>query len=154
MKPALNGIAMNPIPQSIAKYIRQHHVVTLCTSGPDGASWSCNVFYVFEEPEARFFILSELKTTHARFMLDDARVSGTVTAHPRFIASIQGVQFLGLARMMQGDDDEFARKIYYKKFPIARILKAPVWEIQLNYIKMTNNKLGFAHKEEWRRQDP
>ncbi len=142
---------MNPIPSAIVKYIRQHHVVSLCASAPDGAPWACNVFYVFEEQEARLFILSELKTTHARFMLDDPRVSGTVTAHPRFIASIQGVQFLGASRMLGGDEDDFARKMYYKKFPIARLIKAPVWDIQLNYLKMTNNKLGFAHKEEWRR---
>ena len=140
------------LPTGILKYIKDHHVLHLCTVNGD-APWGCNVFYVFDEAEVRFFILSEMKTRHAQYMTRNPKIAGTVTAHPRFIASIQGVQFSGLSKRLEGVEAEPAYAMYYKRFAVARVLNAPIWELRLDYIKMTNNKIGFAFKDEWNRSE-
>ncbi|MBJ4294868.1 hypothetical protein JGE43_18630, partial [Salmonella enterica subsp. enterica serovar Typhimurium] len=37
------------------------------------------------------------------------------------------------------------------RFPVARVLPAPVWEIRLDEIKFTDNTLGFGKKLHWLR---
>nr|MDM9317472.1 hypothetical protein [Escherichia coli] len=37
------------------------------------------------------------------------------------------------------------------RFPVARMLSAPVWEIRLDEIKFTDNTLGFGKKMIWLR---
>lgn len=139
------------VSKGILKYIKEHHVLHLCTVSLDGSPWGCNVFYVFDAEQAKFFILSEMKTRHAQNMDAEPRVAGTITAHPRFIASIQGVQFSGVATRLEGDAAKPAYNLYYKRFAVARVLNAPIWEVKADYLKMTNNKIGFAFKEDWTR---
>ncbi|CDK61928.1 TPA: hypothetical protein QIQ90_005090 [Escherichia coli] len=43
------------------------------------------------------------------------------------------------------------RQRYVKRFPVARMLSAPVWEIRPDEIKFTDNTLGFGKKLHWRR---
>ncbi len=38
-----------------------------------------------------------------------------------------------------------------RRFPVARMLSAPVWEIRLDEIKFTDNTLGFGKKMIWLR---
>ena len=40
---------------------------------------------------------------------------------------------------------------YNRRFPVARMLSAPVWEIRLDEIKFTDNTLGFGKKMIWLR---
>ncbi|EGF0722467.1 hypothetical protein IBO59_003311 [Salmonella enterica] len=40
---------------------------------------------------------------------------------------------------------------YIRRFPVARVLPAPVWEIRLDEIKFTDNTLGFGKKLHWLR---
>jgi len=44
------------------------------------------------------------------------------------------------------------RKAYLKRFPFALALKLDLWILHIDYIKMTDNRLGFGKKLEWRRQ--
>jgi len=46
-----------------------------------------------------------------------------------------------------------ARKAYIKKFPFAIAAKLDLWVLQLEYVKMTDNRLGFGRKIVWRRGD-
>lgn len=43
------------------------------------------------------------------------------------------------------------RKRYVKRFPVARMLSAPVWEIRPDELKFTDNTLGFGKKLYWLR---
>ena len=40
---------------------------------------------------------------------------------------------------------------FVKRFPVARMLSAPVWEIRPDESKFTDNTLGFGKKLHWRR---
>lgn len=43
-----------------------------------------------------------------------------------------------------GQESDAARKAYLRRFPVAVVLPAPVWEIRLDEIKFTDNTLGFG----------
>ncbi len=80
-----------------------------------------------------------------------AKVAGTVNGQPKTVALIRGVQFKGEIRRLSGDEEARMRQRYVKRFPVARMLSAPVWEIRPDEIKFTDNTLGFGKKLHWRR---
>ena len=80
-----------------------------------------------------------------------AVVAGTVNGQPKTVALIRGVQFKGEIRRLEGEESDLARQAYNRRFPVARMLSAPVWEIRLDEIKFTDNTLGFGKKMIWLR---
>ncbi|RLS11995.1 hypothetical protein CKN53_21000, partial [Acinetobacter baumannii] len=43
---------------------------------------------------------------------------------------------------------------YCRRFPVAKVSSAPLWQLNLLEIKMTNNALGFGKKLHWSRVEP
>ena len=80
-----------------------------------------------------------------------APIAGTVNGQPKTVALIRGVQFKGEIRRLEGQESEAARNAYNRRFPVARMLPAPVWEIRLDEVKFTDNTLGFGKKMHWLR---
>ena len=66
---------------------------------------------------------------------------------------IKGVQYRGHIVRLSDEAEHVARSAYHKRFPIARKVSAPLWEIQLDEVKMTDNALGFGKKIAWVRQE-
>ncbi|SCC08895.1 pyridoxamine 5'-phosphate oxidase family protein [Gilliamella intestini] len=133
----------------IIKFIKKHHVLTLSVILPDNTPWACNAFYVFDEQLMCLYFLSELKTQHAKAMLVHPQVAGTISVNPKTIAQIQGIQFQAKATQLQNEQAKQAYGQYYQAFPFARVIKAPIWALQLQRVKMTSNLLGFAIKTYW-----
>ncbi|OCG01135.1 hypothetical protein A9G12_00850 [Gilliamella sp. wkB112] len=139
---------LNP---KISKFIQQQHVLSLNVVLPNQLPWACNAFYVFDQDLLNLYLLSELKTKHAEAMLNNPMVAGTICLTPKTVAQIKGIQFQAKASQLAGEAAEAAYQQYYQAFPFARIIKAPIWSLQLQQIKMTNNVIGFAHKIHWQR---
>ena len=51
---------------------------------------------------------------------------------------------------LKGESLEKANKQYLKAYSYARLMKIELWAMQLTFIKMTNNALGFGKKIVWR----
>jgi uncharacterized protein YhbP (UPF0306 family) len=66
---------------------------------------------------------------------------------PVFAASSSKVKFV----VFQVDEEAAMRARYVNRFPIARMLRAPVWEIRPDELKFTDNTLGFGTKLHWLR---
>ena len=135
----------------IIKFIQQQHVLSLSVILAEHQPWTCNAFYVFDEENCCLYLLSELKTKHAQAMLHNPNVAGTISVNPKSITKIQGIQFSAIAEQLIDNKASNAYKLYYSAFPFARVMKAPIWSLRLQEIKMTNNLLGFAHKSYWQR---
>lgn len=58
------------------------------------------------------------------------------------MALIRGVQFQGEIRP-RGDEEARMRQRYVKRFPVARMLSAPVWDSS-GRNQVTDNTLGFG----------
>ncbi|EDD0501232.1 hypothetical protein AH359_07700 [Salmonella enterica subsp. diarizonae] len=135
---------------AIDRWLTKQHVVTWCVHH-EGELWCANAFYLFDAQNVALYLLTEDKTRHAQMSGARAPVAGTVNGQPKTVARIRGVQFKGEIRRLEGQESDAARKAYLRRFPVARVLPAPVWEIRLDEIKFTDNTLGFGKKLHWLR---
>ncbi|EMD9037657.1 YhbP family protein [Salmonella enterica] len=135
---------------AIGRWLAKQHVVTWCVHH-EGELWCANAFYLFDAQNVALYLLTDDKTRHAQMSGACASVAGTVNGQPKTVARIRGVQFKGEIRRLEGQKSDAARKAYLRRFPVARVLPAPVWEIRLDEIKFTDNTLGFGKKLHWLR---
>lgn len=134
----------------ILKFLTKNHVLALCAAA-DGEMWSANCFYVTDAETLSLYFMTELKTLHGTLMAKSPQVVGTIAPQPKTIALIKGIQYRGEATILSGEEESHARRLYCKHFPVAIAMKAPVWALKLNSIKMTDNALGFGKKLLWDR---
>lgn len=137
---------------AIVRYLNQQHVLSLCCSDAE-ALWCANCFYVFDEARMAFWVMTEAETRHGALMAQRSQVAGTVNGQPKTVMLIKGVQYRGQAHRLHGERESQARAAYCQRFPVARAVSAPLWEIILDEVKMTDNALGFGKKLQWLRQD-
>ncbi|MGF6189082.1 YhbP family protein [Serratia sp. 2723] len=134
----------------IIRFLSKQHVLTLC-AGDGTAMWCANCFYVFDAERMALWLMTEPHTRHGELMQRHNRVVGTIAPQPKTIALIKGIQYAGEITLLAGDEAELARARYCKRFPVARVMKAPIWQIALQEVKMTDNTLGFGKKLHWAR---
>ena len=138
----------------IAAYLDAHNTMTLATTGPDGRPHACAVFYA-AAPDLSLVFLSEPKTLHGQHIGEEAPVAATVEANNQDWTAIQGLQVHGIARLCR--DDAEARSLYTARFPFvgrAQTLAGPLsrarfYRLTPHWMRLTDNTLGFGHKEEW-----
>ena len=134
----------------IIEFIRKHHVLTLATS-QENIPWCANCFYVYLEDENMLIFTSDDDTRHIREIINNPIVAGSIVLETEAIGKIQGIQFEGKMFKSEANTIGKYRILYMKRFPYAVILNSPIWILELNYIKFTNNKLGFGKKLIWKK---
>jgi hypothetical protein len=143
----------NPIDKRIIEFIKKHHVFTLATSG-NNKPYTCSCFYVYIENENHFVFTSDRKTRHIGDAVNNKHVAGAVALETSMIGKIQGIQFTGLITELKGEMLTIATTAYLKKFPIAHLKDLLLWSVQPDFIKMTDNRLGFGKKLIWEKGNP
>lgn len=136
----------------IVSYLSSQASLSLCCID-DGVPYCCTCFYVLDVQRMALYFSSSLNTHHASVMLKIPQVAGTVADQTRSVTHLQGVQYQGRVRLLADDEEKRARHLFCTSYPIAKLKKAPMWEIMLTTLKMTNNKLGFGKKLLWSRHD-
>ncbi|AHG20893.1 hypothetical protein Z042_15765 [Chania multitudinisentens RB-25] len=139
--------------QHIIRFVNKQHVLTLC-AGNGMEMWCANCFYVFDAERMALWLMTEPDTRHGSLMQQNSRVVGTIAPQPKTIALIKGVQYRGEITLLYGEEDRLARARYCKRFPVAQAMKAPIWQLTLQEMKMTDNALGFGKKLYWVRPEP
>ena len=61
------------------------------------------------------------------------------------------IQFQGIISEPKGEFLDKVKNAYLKRFPIAMLMETHLWVVDLTYIKMTDNRLGFGKKLIWKR---
>lgn len=150
----------------IAKFIKEHHVLTLATS-KNNIPWTAHCFYAFLEEENALVFTTDDDTQHGKEMDENPSVSGGIVLETKVVGKIRGIQLTGRVTKpkqesqkrvsslrRQGTDGVSlkARKAYLKKFPYAALMKTSLWILELNEVKYTDNRLGFGTKLHWKRQ--
>ncbi|WP_321781799.1 pyridoxamine 5'-phosphate oxidase family protein [Paraburkholderia sp. J94] len=142
---------MNALPPAIADVLNAHHVLSLAVCSHD-VPWAANAFFAFDEASASLAVLGHLDTQHARMLLANCHVAGTVAGQPAAVDEIVGVQFYGLARVVEDEAERRAGlALYHARFPFAQGMAAPLWRIHLLRLKLTDNRTAFGSKTTWER---
>jgi len=134
----------------IQKFIGKNKVLTMCTS-EDNVPYCASCFYAYDEEAQLLIFSSENYTRHIEQAIKNTSVSGTINTKNKTIAKIQGIQFTGEFISPSEEQQKAFYSVYYKRFPFAKAIPAPIWAIQLTWIKMTDNSLGFGKKLVWER---
>lgn len=137
---------MNSDLDKIESFLSQHHVMSLSTCRDNEIS-SCNLFYAYDKELNSFVVASSKDTMHIQHILKNSSVAGTVVLETKTVTKIQGVQFRGEFVSLE---DVSLKKLYFKNFPYAIAMNPTLWQIKVNYFKMTDNKLGFGKKIIWK----
>jgi uncharacterized protein YhbP (UPF0306 family) len=130
--------------QRMVDFIREHHIFTLAVTK--------NVY----EPETNLFIFTSDEDT--RHIMDaeesgNYHLAGAIALETKTVSKIRGIQFTGMIRKLGGEERKPAKKLYVKAFPIARLAKLTLWSLAPDFIKMTDNRLGFGKKLIWRNSE-
>jgi uncharacterized protein YhbP (UPF0306 family) len=139
---------MNHPEKRIVDFINKHHVFTLATCVEDNP-WCANCFYVYLEDENCFVFTSDDATKHVQDVIINSKVAGSVVLETSIVGKIQGIQFRGIMEIPQNEMASKVKNAYLKKFPFAVLMKTSLWVLKPNYIKMTDNRLGFGKKLIW-----
>jgi uncharacterized protein YhbP (UPF0306 family) len=140
-----------------SRYLQQHHVVSLATSGSDGP-WAAAVFYVSDG--LTLYFLSSPTSRHCQNIAQDPHVAGTIQEDYADWAEIKGVQLEGMAINISGEDEARARRLYGEKYPlVGMISQAPSaivealarvrwYQLVPQRVYFIDNSVGFGHRDE------
>ncbi len=144
--------------ERLVAFLRQHRVLTLAVVEPQGTPYAAALFYALDHPPLRLYVLTGAHTRHGRALRHSARVAGTVQRDRQEWRSIQGVQFTGTCRPLEGEERDRAWRVYTARFTFLRrpppalaraLLRVELWSIEPDWVRLIDNRLGFGHKEEW-----
>ena len=141
---------LNAVDPHIVKFIRKHHILTLANS-MDKMPYCATCFYAYNPTENLFIITSDKETRHGKEAMQQTAVAGAIALETRIIGKIQGIQLTGELEELSGESLKTYRKEYLKRFPYAApfLKDTPFWIIRPNFLKLTDNNLGFGKKLIW-----
>ena len=134
--------------EKIEVFLSKHHLLSLATSAAN-VPQSASLFYAYDAEKVAFVVASDTKTEHIQNVLRNDTVSGTVALETDEVGKIEGIQFR--AKMQAITHKEGA--LYFKRFPFAKVMNPQLWSIELEDIKLTDNRLGFGKKLYWQREN-
>jgi len=142
------------IDKRITKFISKHHVMTIATSCND-EPWCASCFYAFVEEEDLLVFTSDPETRHGSEFRLNNKVSGVIVLETFVVGKIRGLQFSGIVEDIEGVEGQTAqkaRKAWFRRFPPSALMNTHLWIVRLNYVKFTDNRLGFGKKLIWNKE--
>lgn len=136
-----SGEAIN---ERFVRFLRRHHVLTLATVA-EGLPYCSNAFYCYDKERNLLVFTSDPATRHAQEMERNPRVAASVVLETKIVGRVQGLQLCGTATRA----DERAKRMYLKRFPYAALAELTLWAIEPDFMKLTDNTLGFGKKLIW-----
>ena len=77
-------------------------------------------------------------------LLKNPNFSATIALETKEVGKIQGLQLRGIVKKASSRE----KTLYFKTYPYAIALKPTLWSLHVEYLKFTDNRLGFGHKLE------
>ncbi|MEI7597587.1 MAG: pyridoxamine 5'-phosphate oxidase family protein [Bacteroidota bacterium] len=144
------------IDSKIVEFIEEHHVLTLATCN-NNKPYCATMFYfsdisvISDNESIEFVFTSDDHTRHVNEALVNKDVAGSIALETSIVGKIQGVQFTGIISKLEDAELSKAKKKYVKRFPIALLATLHLWKINVDFIKLTDNRLGFGKKLIWQK---
>ena len=144
---------MSTINNSIIRFLQQQTCATICCKNGGGSPYCFSCYYVFNKENSLFYFKSSMDAYHSALIANNPIVAGTILPDKLNKLITRGIQLQGevLQQFHPMAKDAYMR--YHKKHPMALAIKGEVFTILIDYIKMTDSKLGFGKKLNWKRQN-
>lgn len=144
-------IYIEELTPAIKEFITEHHILTLATSN-NNIPYCCTCFYVFNKTQNYFIITSDKKTRHIQEISIQPFVSWSIALETSMVGKLQGLQFTGFIKEVDKADLRQEKYCYIKRFPIASLTELQLWRMDPDFIKFTDNRLGFGKKMIWKKE--
>lgn len=138
--------------ERIGRFLSRHHVATLATVAPDGSPYCCNIFYAYDADCRTLVFSSDTGTAHVGHFMSDARVAASVVLESKAVEMLRGAQMTGRIICPEAAELEKTRRRYLKRFPYAAVMPLELWIMKIDFVKYTDNRLGFGVKLKWSRE--
>jgi len=129
----------------ITDFIEGHHVLTLATTVANDVN-ACSLFYAYDALSRSFIVASAEDTQHIKNIKINPKIAGNILLETNEIGKIQGLQFKGEFLVLR---ERKLKALYFKTFPYALALAPKLWQIKIEFFKLTDNRLGFGKKLLW-----
>lgn len=139
--------------EKIQDFIATQTSANVCCVDELAKPYCFTCFYAYNSDEQLLYYKSSPDTKHAKLLLINPAVAGTILPDKLNKLLIKGVQFEGIALPLDHPLAKSAASFYHKKNPVALAMPGEVWTIQLEKIKFTDTSLGFGKKLNWKRND-
>ncbi len=136
--------SLGVIDERIVKFIRRHHVLTLTTC-IENIPYCAAAFFAYDIERNQFVFTSDVTTRHGEEMTLNRFVAASIVWETKLVGRIQGLQLTGCVSRA----DDRARSVYIKRFPYTAVADLTLWVIEPEFIKYTDNTLGFGKKLIW-----
>ena len=108
--------------------------------------YTASAFYAFDETNLALIIASHEDTKHIKLAFLNPNIALNIAKENK-IALLKGVQ--AKAIFMKASNEQ--EKIYFAKFPFAKLSNAKIYALNLSWVKLTDNTLMLEKKLEWTR---
>jgi uncharacterized protein YhbP (UPF0306 family) len=140
---------MNPIPDKLVNFLQENKVSTVCFTDQENNPYCINCFYAFDEEHHILIFKSSIGTTHQKLTKPTACVSGTILPNVIDTLKLKGMQFTGKIIENEVIDKLQLNSKYLKKYPMSIAVMGYEWAVRLDFLKFTDNTLGFGNKTIW-----
>ncbi len=135
----------------IDSFIQEHTCANISCLDANGNPYSFSCFYAIDIKEALLYFKSSPDSNHAGFLLANPIVAGTILPDKLNKLQVKGIQLSGTVLKFDDTLAQHASLHYYKSHPMAMAMSGEIWTIKINWIKYTDNTLGFGKKIIWER---
>lgn len=140
---------MIDIDNKILKFINEHHVLTLATA-VDNMPYCANCFYSYLKSENVFIFTSDDNTKHISDAKLNCNVAASIVLETNVIGKIRGLQITGKMFVPEGELMKSVSRKYLLRFPFAKLMNTKLWVLKPDFMKLTDNRLGFGTKLIWK----
>lgn len=131
--------------KKILKYLKSMQLLSLAMRDEEEV-YIANVFYAFDETKLALIFSSYEESKHIKLALLNPKVALSIAKEDK-IAFLKGIQ----AKALFKEASKEQSKIYYKKFPFAKLCGAKIYALELLWIKFTDNTLAINSKLQFQR---
>ncbi|QOR01584.1 MULTISPECIES: pyridoxamine 5'-phosphate oxidase family protein [unclassified Campylobacter] len=129
----------------IKTFIQSQKLLTLSMLDDDGGVYCASCYYAFDDKNLSLIFASEEHTKHIQLALKTPNVGVNIALDTDVINLIKGVQIK--AHFQTASKEQEA--LYYHAFPFARLAKASIFTLKIQWAKYTDNKILLSKKLEF-----
>lgn len=135
--------------KEIITFLKGNKIASVATVDENYHPYCFNCFYVYDSQNQLLFFKSSQKTHHAKLLVNDAAIAGSILPDNINFLALKGIQFTGVIVTQNIPDNINPEAYYHNKLPLALAKAGQVWCIQLQMVKMTDNTPIFGGKLLW-----
>ncbi|EAI8629401.1 hypothetical protein A9M92_04235 [Campylobacter lari] len=130
--------------ERIKKFIHSQKLLTLSMQDNDEI-YCASCYYAFDDKNLALIFASEEHTRHIQLSYKNPKVGVNIALDTNIINLIKGVQIKAIFRKATAEQE----KIYYEKFPFAKLAKTCIFALNIQWAKYTDNKILLSKKLEF-----